>query len=99
MALVLSRDRILHRVAKAPVDRRVIHVARFLGTRELLQALVTACHPTRRTLRLGAAVDALHAASMVIAASARVGPRRLTVASAGVASVFSAAGLVASRRS
>jgi hypothetical protein len=97
-ALVFSGDRVLQRVAQEPVGRPVIRIARVLGIRELLQALITAWRPTRRTLRFAAAVDALHAATMVTAASARVGPRRLSVASAGVASVFSAAGLVESRR-
>jgi hypothetical protein len=98
IALILSDDRALHRAAKQPVGQPVIDIARVLGMRELLQALITAWRPTRRTLRLAAAVDALHAASMVAAASARVGPRRLCLASAAVASVFSAAGLAQSRR-
>jgi hypothetical protein len=85
-------------VAREPVGRPVIYLARVLGTRELLQALITAWRPTRRTLRFGATVDALHAATMVAAASARVGPRRLSAASAGVAGAFSVAGLAQSRR-
>jgi hypothetical protein len=98
IALVLSDDRALQRAAKEPVGRPVVYIARVLGTRELLQACFTAWRPSRRTLRFAAAADALHAATMVAAASARVGPRRLSVASAGVAGVFSAVGLLESRR-
>jgi hypothetical protein len=44
-------------------------------------------------------VDALHAATMIAAAAGRVGPRRLTSASAAVAVTFAGAGVGQSRRS
>jgi hypothetical protein len=76
----------------------MISIVRVLGARQLLQAAITARRPTRRALELGAAVDALHAATMVAGASANVGPRRLTIASAATASAFAAAALVQRRR-
>jgi hypothetical protein len=80
------------------LDRQVINIARVLGGRQLLQGLILVGRPTRRSLRLGAVVDALHAATMVAAAAANAGPRRLTMASATLAGVFSAAGAVQSHR-
>ena len=77
----------------------MINVARVLGTRQLLQGLMIIRRPTRRTLELGAAVDALHAATMVVGAAANVGPRRLTLASAATAGTFAGLGLADSRRS
>jgi hypothetical protein len=47
-------------------------VARILGARQPLQALFTARRPTRRVLEVGAAVDALHAATMVLGAAAKL---------------------------
>jgi len=96
--LLLFARPLLQALEGEPVDRQVINVARVLGGRQLLQGLVTARRPTRRILRIGAAVDVLHAATMVAAAAASVGPRRLTVASATLAAAFSAAGATQSRR-
>ena len=97
-ALVLDPGSQLRPLAGKPVDPWVIKTARVLGARQLLQALITAWRPTRRTLQVGAAVDALHAATMVAAATANLGPRRLTIASAATAIVFTAVGLAQSRR-
>jgi hypothetical protein len=52
----------------------MISIVRVLGARQLLQAAITARRPTRRALELGAAVDAVHAATMMAGASANVGP-------------------------
>jgi hypothetical protein len=76
----------------------VISVAHILGARQFAQALMTARCPTRRAIGAGAAVDALHAATMIAAAAANVGPRRLTMASAATAGAFTAAGVAQSRR-
>lgn len=97
IALLLFGRSLLDAVARGPSSRRVINIARMLGVRQLLQGLVTVQRPTRRILRLGAAVDALHAATMVAAAAAGVGPRRVTIASAAVAGAFTAAAVSQSR--
>jgi hypothetical protein len=39
--------------------------ARLLGARNLLEAALLARHPSPRTYRIGASIDALHAASMI----------------------------------
>ena len=91
--LLLAPGSLLSAVAREPIDRRVTDVTRVLGARSVLQALLTGPRPTRRGLRLGALVDATHAASMLAAAAAGLGPRRLTVTSAATATAFAAAGL------
>jgi hypothetical protein len=87
-ALVLGTGPLLGWLAAEPPDRRVFNVARVLGTRYLLQGLVTACRPSRRVLRIGAGADILHGASMIAAAAADMGPRRLTLSSAAAAAAF-----------
>jgi hypothetical protein len=89
--LLSSTGSLLPRVARESLDPRVIPVARVLGARHLAQGLVIALRPNHLTLQVGAAVDALHSATMVTAAAANLGPRRLTMASALMAGAFSAA--------
>jgi hypothetical protein len=89
-ALLLCDRPLLESLAGEPVSSAVIRVARVLGVRELLQGLITVRRPTRRVLLLGAAADALHAATMVGGTAADIGPRRLTLASAAVAGGFAA---------
>ena len=91
--LLLAPDPLLSAVAREPIDRRMTDVTRVLGARSVLQSLLTGPRPTRRGLRLGALVDATHALSMLAAAAAGLGPRRLTVTSAATATAFAAAGL------
>ena len=96
--LLLFAGPLLQSVEGESVDRQVIDIGRVLGARQLLQGLIMVRRPTRRILRIGAAVDALHAATMLLAAATDNGPRRLTLASATLAGAFSAAGLTQSRR-
>jgi hypothetical protein len=92
VALLLGSGPLLRSLAGSAADRRVVNTARVLGARQLLQGLFTAWWPTRRTMVVGAAVDTIHAATMVAAAAANLGPRRLTIASAATATTFAAAG-------
>jgi hypothetical protein len=69
---------------------------RLLGGRMLVQAGYELASGSRRALRLGAAVDALHAASMLAAAVRWPGYRRVALASAGLAGGSAAVGLVGS---
>lgn len=96
-ALLLAPRPLLGWLAAEPPDRRVFIVARVLGARYLLQGLVTACRPSRRVLRIGAGADILHGASMIAAAAADTGPRRLTLSSAAAAGAF--AGVAAAQSS
>jgi hypothetical protein len=79
-----------------PLRRREQTVVRLLGARHLLQATVTVAMPTPAVLRLGAGVDAAHAASMIIAAVDRR-RRRPAVSEVLCASGFAAAGLASAR--
>jgi hypothetical protein len=63
-------------------------VAAVLGVRHLLQAVFMGPRPTRRQLKLGALVDAAHAATMIGLALGRRGPGRLPLASATTATLF-----------
>jgi hypothetical protein len=97
-ALVLFAGPLLRTITGEPADRLQLNVTRVLGTRQLLQGVATTRRPTRRTLRLGAAVDVLHAATMLAGAATNVGPRRLTLASAATAVAFAVAGVADGRR-
>jgi hypothetical protein len=65
-------------------------ILRLLGARMLAQAGVQCVLPTRRTLLAGAAVDASHAASMLLLALHAPRYRRPALASAGLAAAFAA---------
>jgi hypothetical protein len=69
---------------------------RLLGGRLLVQAGYELATGSRRALRLGAAVDLLHAASMLAAAVRWPGYRRIALASAGLAGASAAVGLAGS---
>lgn len=81
-----------------PVDRRVRIFARILGIRQLLEAGLLRRHPERRWRLAGAAVDATHAATMLVVAARDARHRRLALANALVAAAFAAASATASRR-
>lgn len=60
-------------------------VARVLGARMLGQAILESAHPSRNVLRLGLAVDAAHAGTMLVAARLRPRYRRAALTSAAAA--------------
>ncbi|MCY0904151.1 hypothetical protein [Arthrobacter sp. H14-L1] len=87
------------RVAGLQLDGRATAVVRVLGARHLLQAAVVSVvqgsappgSPRASAAhRLGSAVDALHAASMVLLAAADAKRRRAALTDAVVAGVFAA---------
>lgn len=99
---------ISERVAGLRLDDRGAAVVRVLGARHLLQAVavsaVQAVAEQGSSLaatvhRLGAAVDALHSASMVLLALADAKRRRAALTDAAVAGFFAAAELYAGRQS
>ena len=63
---------------------------RLLGGRMLAQSGVELAGDSRRLVRLGAGVDALHSASMLAAAVRWPSYRRVALASAGIAAVSAA---------
>ena len=77
-----------------PAGHRARNVARLLGARHLVQAAVTAgSGPSAESLGIGAAIDAVHAASMAGLAMADRRVRRLTLTDALIEIAFAAAGL------
>ncbi len=93
-------------VVRHRLDGRAAVVVRVLGARHLLQAAVVSVaqgsappgSPRSSTVhRIGAVVDALHCASMVLLAAADVGRRRAALADAAVAGLFAAGELRAAR--
>jgi hypothetical protein len=74
-------------------------VARLLGTRHLVQAAVTAFVPVRGVFALGAAVDAVHAGSMLLLAAADPAARDAALTDALAEAAFAAAGWSAAGKS
>jgi len=83
LGLVVAPDRVATAVA-AP-GRPPSWLVRLLGLRVVLQQSVVLAVPTRRVVLLGAAVDGLHALSMVAAAACWPAYRRAAGVSAAVA--------------
>ncbi len=70
-------------------------IVRFLGARMTVQGCAAAVRPTRTLLLGGAAVDTVHAASMVLVARGVPRYRRPALASALTAMLFAAASTAA----
>jgi hypothetical protein len=73
--------------------RRACRVARLLGARHLAQATLITLAPLPTVFMMGAGVDALHAASMVILAAVDRTARRAALTDAAVEAAFAATGL------
>jgi hypothetical protein len=91
--LLAAPPRALGALARQPLDRPSLRVARVLGARLVAQAVVLTTHPAPRWRMAGAAVDGAHAASMVALArwSRRPVHRRLAARSARDAALLAAA--------
>lgn len=77
----------------------VRRIVRVLGARQVVQGAVTAMHDDDpATLVVGAAVDGLHAASMLPLIAVRGPYRRQAAVSAATATAAAAVGLAASER-
>ncbi|HEY4451723.1 MAG TPA: hypothetical protein VGN13_09040 [Solirubrobacteraceae bacterium] len=88
-ALLLDPTPILARIGDGTSVPGAAGTARILGARQLLQATLLVCSgATRSGLRLAAAVDAAHAASMAGLAWRRPQDRILALTSAGLAAGF-----------
>ena len=70
-------------------------VVRVLGARQIAQTAASWVRPTPAVLRLGAEVDALHCASMLVLAILSRRWRRPALASAAIAGMLARAGLAA----
>jgi hypothetical protein len=92
-ALLLAPGPLVEAASGQPPDDASVLVARVLGARQAAQAAATAPSPTAWRLRLGAAADVAHAASMAALGVVDNHRRRLAWADAMVAAAFAAAGL------
>jgi hypothetical protein len=94
MALVLAPGLVLRLVTGRIPSRRTCLVAQVLGTRHLIQAAATAVAPRPEVFAIGGRVDAVHAASMLLAAM-RPAERRAALTDAVVEAALAAAGSLA----
>jgi hypothetical protein len=72
---------------------RTAGVARLLGARHLAQTALTAAFPGRATFTLGAQVDTVHAASMLLLATVSPPARRAALTDVLTETAFAAAAL------
>jgi hypothetical protein len=77
----------------APGDRRARLLLRLLGARDLGQAVLAGSAPPPALLRIGAGIDALHAASMVGLAVVSKDYRRPALTAAAIATGWTVASL------
>ncbi len=96
-ATLLARPARVVRLVCGPDDSPPIWITRLLGARVLAQAAAELARPSRSLLRLGAAVDATHAASMFAAAAVLPAYRRPALASAAAATAAAVAGAAVAR--
>jgi hypothetical protein len=97
VALLTRPQQVVDRLAPSlPGDRRWL--ARALGVRLLAQHGAVLAVPDRRLVRLGSAVDLLHAASMVPFVASPLYGRAARI-SGGLAAAYAAAGLAVAPRS
>jgi hypothetical protein len=97
MVLVLAPGPAIRLVTGRFPGQRTCRVARVLGARHLVQAALTAVAPRPATFAVGGQVDAVHAASMLLAAI-RPAQRRAALIDALAEAALAAAGVSASIR-
>lgn len=78
-------------------DSVTVRVHRVLGVRQIVQGAATAAAGSAGARRIGAVVDVLHAASMVLLAVLDPGRRRAALVQAATAGCFAAIGAAAAR--
>jgi hypothetical protein len=98
VALVMAPGLLTFLVTGHSTTRRERRVAQLLGARHLVQAAVTAFVPVPSVVGLGAAVDAMHAGSMLLLATADPAARNAALTDALAEVAFATAGWSASAR-
>lgn len=93
-AVLVMRPEDVLRAVSTPAPPAARRVVRLLGARVVLQEVAVLAVPIRPVVLLGAAVDALHAASMVATALASPRYRRAAALSAATASASAVLGLL-----
>jgi hypothetical protein len=89
-ALLLAPGPVIRLATGSSPSRRTGQVARLLGTRHLAQTALTVVRPDTGTFILGARVDSVHAASMVLLATLSPTARRTALADAVAETAFAA---------
>ncbi len=97
-ALLLAPDAVLAERTNGPIDRRAVLVARVLGARQIVQAVVVRRKRSRGWILGGVAIDATHAATMLLLALNDRRRRTLATANALGATAFALVGLRQARR-
>jgi hypothetical protein len=85
LALLAAPERLARSWTGSALDRPARVVARILGARHVLQAVLLIAHDGVWLRRAGRAIDLVHAASMVLLATLAPGRERLALADAVVA--------------
>ncbi|UQU62191.1 hypothetical protein COUCH_24485 [Couchioplanes caeruleus] len=96
-ALLLMPDTVLRATGRPPTPGAVA-VARVLGARHVLQAVVTAAAPGGPVAALGAVVDTVHAAGDLAVAAVAPRWRRPALTDSVIAAGLAAAGWADARR-
>ncbi len=96
--LLVAPGQVLGDLPHRRIDGGTRAFVRVLGARHLAEAAVLWRHDTHRWVLAGAAVDATHAATMLVLAAIRPNDRRLALVNSLTASVLAGAGVVASQR-
>jgi hypothetical protein len=92
LALLAAPDPLASVLGGVSCDPPMRAIIRVLGAREAAQALVTSLRPARKVVVVGAAVDAMHSASMILLAAREPRLRRLAAASVAAAGLFAVVG-------
>jgi hypothetical protein len=79
-------------------SRQTRRVAQVLGTRHLIQAMLTAVAPQPAVFAVGGQVDAVHAVSMLLLAAVSRAGRKAALTDALTEAALAAAGFLASTR-
>lgn len=97
MVLVLAPGPAIRLGTGRQPSPRTCRVARLLGVRHLVQAALSAVAPRPEMLALGAQVDTVHTASMLMVATVSRAGRRTALTDAVAEAALAAAGALAAR--
>ena len=97
IALLAAPQKVFRAASGAAGTRGATDIVRVLGLRETSHAAIAIAAPTAPVVAAGAAVDGIHALSMVGLAAASSRYRRPALLSAAIATCASAAGLMLHR--
>ncbi|MFC7529154.1 hypothetical protein [Actinoplanes sp. GCM10030250] len=92
LALLIAPEVLLRMGGRATAPPVAVTVARVLGTRQLVQAVVTTALPAGRVAGVSAAVDAMHAATGAVLAVMSARWRPVALVDMTVAAGLAAAG-------